>query len=618
MILHRMKAQFGPLRGETLQLSEGMNLIHAPNEGGKSSWCAFLSCMLYGWDEEEGAQWLPWDGAQPEGELECSYQGERILLRRRSKQGAPMGRFSAVFLSDGRAVPGMTAARAGELLTGVSRAVFLRSVLIQQGQLPVEEHRQLAQCMAALVSTEGSAHAPAAQAALQRRRAEAQSESNTLAEEARRLQAQLEELWALGTQEQYAREGLEAARERFFQETAELPLREESEAPPEGAEPQPEGAENPPPDAAQQQAEAALEAARLRLDAMEEESTRLEEDAIREVEEQISIREREIRQRGWSFFGFCLLALVLAVAVMASTLVDLEQLRPAMLAAAVCFVGVVVLLVGLIRARLDRRDYREIDQLNEELEERYLLLETWDLEWEAALLREEAARQALELLSLRREGLATTGEWMEQARLLAQKEAHLALLQGRLRGLGEAPQVEAQLLLLQERLQALRREEAALGIALAALLEAEQALCGRLSPALNEQAGRYLAYLSGGAYEGMQVEPGFAVFLQPAKGGALRPRAGLSQGMRDMADLSLRLALADLLVRGGPACPLILDDALLRLDDAACLRALKLFLHSAEHRQLILLSGQRREAQLLGEDTRLHRQDFLRRESAAP
>ena len=46
MQIHRMSANFDKLQGQTLELHEGLNIIQAPNETGKSTWCAFLSAML--------------------------------------------------------------------------------------------------------------------------------------------------------------------------------------------------------------------------------------------------------------------------------------------------------------------------------------------------------------------------------------------------------------------------------------------------------------------------------------------------------------------------------------------------------------------------------------------
>ena len=48
MLIRRMTATFGKLQEQTLELREGLNILQAPNETGKSTWCAFLLSMLYG------------------------------------------------------------------------------------------------------------------------------------------------------------------------------------------------------------------------------------------------------------------------------------------------------------------------------------------------------------------------------------------------------------------------------------------------------------------------------------------------------------------------------------------------------------------------------------------
>ena len=35
-----MTATFGKLQGRSLELGDGLNIIEAPNETGKSTWCA--------------------------------------------------------------------------------------------------------------------------------------------------------------------------------------------------------------------------------------------------------------------------------------------------------------------------------------------------------------------------------------------------------------------------------------------------------------------------------------------------------------------------------------------------------------------------------------------------
>ena len=48
MKIKTMTATFGKLQRERLTLEPGLNVITAPNEGGKSTWCAFLKAMFYG------------------------------------------------------------------------------------------------------------------------------------------------------------------------------------------------------------------------------------------------------------------------------------------------------------------------------------------------------------------------------------------------------------------------------------------------------------------------------------------------------------------------------------------------------------------------------------------
>ena len=91
MIIRTMKATFGTLAGDELKLDRGLNIIYAPNESGKSTWCAFLRAMLYGVDTAErsrGGQlpaktkYAPWSGAPMEGEITLEHEGKSITLRR--------------------------------------------------------------------------------------------------------------------------------------------------------------------------------------------------------------------------------------------------------------------------------------------------------------------------------------------------------------------------------------------------------------------------------------------------------------------------------------------------------------------------------------------------------
>lgn len=98
MILCSMTATFGKLDGETLSFSPGLNLITAPNEWGKSTWCAFLLAMLYGIDTRQRARqgqlpdkerYKPWSGKPMEGSMEVLWQNRRITIQRRPRGAFP-------------------------------------------------------------------------------------------------------------------------------------------------------------------------------------------------------------------------------------------------------------------------------------------------------------------------------------------------------------------------------------------------------------------------------------------------------------------------------------------------------------------------------------------------
>ena len=162
MKLTRLTASFGRLDKETLELGPGLNVVEAPNEGGKSTWAAFLKVMLYGLDTKardkkgflaDKNHYRPWSGAPMEGVLECTWRGRGMILRRWTKGAALMGAFSAVWADTGESVEGMTGDNAGELLVGVGRDTFERSVFLRQAGLAVDQSPELEKRIAALVSS---------------------------------------------------------------------------------------------------------------------------------------------------------------------------------------------------------------------------------------------------------------------------------------------------------------------------------------------------------------------------------------------------------------------------------------------------------------------------------
>ena len=97
-------------------------------------------------------RYRPWNGKPMEGLLECEHQGA-VILRAGPPPGVPMGDFSAVYQATGLPVPGLTADNAGEVLTGLSREVFDRSVFLRQTALAVTQSQDLEKRITDLVSS---------------------------------------------------------------------------------------------------------------------------------------------------------------------------------------------------------------------------------------------------------------------------------------------------------------------------------------------------------------------------------------------------------------------------------------------------------------------------------
>ena len=162
MKIKSMTAVFGKLTGQRLELAPGFNLIEAPNEGGKSTWSAFLRAMLYGVNTKERDRqgyiaeknrYQPWGGGPMEGSVELIWQGRSITLRRSAKGSTPFGQFEAVYTDTQEPVPGLTGANAGEVLTGVPREVFERSAFVGQGGAAIDGAPALEARIAALASS---------------------------------------------------------------------------------------------------------------------------------------------------------------------------------------------------------------------------------------------------------------------------------------------------------------------------------------------------------------------------------------------------------------------------------------------------------------------------------
>ena len=162
MRIYTMTATFGKLEHETLTLQPGLNIIEAPNEWGKSTWCAFLVTMLYGLDTRakttkaalaDKERFAPWSGSPMSGRIDLNWNGRDITIERTSKGRTPMGVFRAYETATGLEVAELTATNCGQMLLGVERSVFTRAGFLRFSDLPVTQDDALRHRLNALVTT---------------------------------------------------------------------------------------------------------------------------------------------------------------------------------------------------------------------------------------------------------------------------------------------------------------------------------------------------------------------------------------------------------------------------------------------------------------------------------
>ena len=160
MQLLHANATYGKLDQARLDLQPGLNVICAPNEGGKSTWCRFLLAMFYGLNTRQRGdladknRFQPWSGSLMQGKLELSVGDKELTLSRRTQRpDAPLGVFSCTYSGSDTPVPGLDAARCGETLLGVPQSVYQRCAFIPSGSLAIDADADLERRISALIST---------------------------------------------------------------------------------------------------------------------------------------------------------------------------------------------------------------------------------------------------------------------------------------------------------------------------------------------------------------------------------------------------------------------------------------------------------------------------------
>lgn len=162
MKIYSMTATFGALEHKTLTLQPGLNIIEAPNEWGKSTWCAFLVNMLYGLDTKakttknnlaDKDRYAPWSGSPMAGRIDLNWNGRDITIERSTRGRLIFGEFSAYETATGLEVPELNGSNCGTLLLGVERSVFTRAGFLKLTDLPVTQDDALRRRLNNLVTT---------------------------------------------------------------------------------------------------------------------------------------------------------------------------------------------------------------------------------------------------------------------------------------------------------------------------------------------------------------------------------------------------------------------------------------------------------------------------------
>ena len=583
MDFQHIEATFGKLEHCSLSFSSGLNIIEAPNESGKSTLLAFLRVMLYGFPpRERGAladknRYAPWSLSPMRGTLSLSSQKGNITLQRdTARANSPMGRFSAIYTGSGESVDGLTAADCGETLLGIPCEVYERSAFIRQSSLTVDASAELERRIAALITTgeEGRSFSEASAALKKQLNARKYNKSGRIP----------------------ALEAAVAAQERSLAELSQLTR-------------------------SRQEAEAALAA----FDAKPIERVHsllpyiIVSAVLFAALMVIQTLPAAVAMAGRVLSGIALLALLIIDANSRRKVrrvhdekrrVFEQALQEAQSDAAaqqkLCDSAAQELLVLIPAGDISRvstyldtalHKYAELDTLEREARELSLRCELLSAQQPQSDVPTEPAvrptrsrtelQSALDALTVRRREAQSTFDYTS----------------GRCRAIGDAAELEAGLAQKRTELAQNQGEYDAIALAMEALQSANTALQNRFSPALSRRAGELFSRLTGGKYESVLLDRTFSAQAGEAGESISHDAQLLSLGTLDQLYLAVRLAICESVLPEGDPPPIVLDDALVRFDDARCRAALDLLLEESKSRQILLFTCQHREsAYLAGRD----------------
>lgn len=638
MKIKSLTASFGKLKNDTLTFHDGLNVIYAPNESGKSTWCAFIRAMLYGINSSERARngyipdkqrYAPWSGAPMEGTMQLETANCDITITRTSKNSnAPMREFSAVYTGTNREVDGLTAANAGEELTGVTAGVFRRTAFVEQGTISVSGSAELEKRIAAIVSSgEEQTSFTDADTQLrgwQRKRRfnrhgalpELEAKMDTVERALERMETYSTDVAELEDKLAHARSECKVL-ETAMTESRKVQRRNALTRMTEGR--TEIDAKNKAHDSAVLKLSEARDALRGGPFGAEELDVVVNK-ANSDVEEYHSLT--DALNAGYTIYSVLAIVCFIMSVLAASIYIQNPMIFAGISAGLFLVAGVVLFVVyskiksnsvnaekrqGAILASYHAAEIGEINGLLETHKE------LWD-EVHAAAAREAETRIACEDALLRQQRIEDRvlgdldfvdgdSEAAKLSRQLAEARSkmvaiseEIASLNGRLSVFGDPMALKSELTVMEDRHDRLASEYEAIEMALQVMAEADDEIQRRFSPELGAKASEYMAQMTGGRYKKVLIDRDFSAMTRTDVDPVARKSEYLSAGTLDLMYLAVRLAVCELALPNGEPCPLIIDDALVNLDDTRTRQVMELLRDIAKTRQVILFSCRKPEA----------------------
>lgn len=632
MMIKRLDATFGKLEGESLELHDGLNVISAPNESGKSTWCAFVRAMLYGVDSSERQKagflpdkmrFAPWSGSAMQGSMQLESGGRDITITRTTKTAsAPMREFSAVYTGTSVPVEGLNGNNAGEMLTGVSRDVFRRSAFVEQGKVAVTHSAELEKRISAIVSsgdedcsfTEADGRLRQWQ---RRRRFNRHGRLPELEDELSHKKQLLAELSDAAQQRENMSAELERAKQECERIEAEViesrkVVRKEALSSLQGVRNEVNAATERHDRAAERRdsCRAALCACAIGERKPEEAKAEVKTD----LENSMKLKERSERK---SSPVLAIILMILCGALVAAGFLLPDLMIHAFVAAAVALAAGIALFIRASRRKTEKyeaaKQRRKIlakykaeseDDIAASIDE---YLELYKNYAEAQRAEKESA-EALAVVRRRQEQaesktltqLDFTGGDNQAAQLsrrltearakCSRISAQMAEHSGRLAAMGDPLVLGSEISRMEAEYAEISAEYDAIALAIDTMRKADEDIQSRFSPALGKLAAEYMQFVTGGKYDGVMLDRDFSATVHEAGGNVPRNAEYLSAGTLDLMYLAVRLAVCSLALPESANCPLIIDDALVNFDADRRRQAMALLEKIAQERQVILFA----------------------------